>query len=559
LRLPKHWTQTLAGRTVNRSASRRDFTCNETEEQLMHKSIWRGGRTAALFTLTTLQALPLAAQDGPAATPELAAEAAAAAPAIPPGPFQPTWASLRENYRPPGWFQDGRFGIFIHWGLYAVPGHGNEWYVLHMYGNQEYATWHTEHFGPPAKFGYKDFIPMFTAAKFNPEEWAALFKKAGARYVMLTAEHHDGFALWDSALTKFDAMKMGPHRDLVGGLARSVRAAGLKFGLSNHRMEHFTFIRVLPGLETDLFDPAWADFYSVADRSPAACRRFLTDWVARNDELVDKYRPDLLYFDNGVNGRNLDAVKLRVAAYYYNRAREWGQEVSISTKDAAYLAGSILDFERGRSPDLRADVWQEDTSIAHNSWGFNYELKYRNAGEMVRELVDCVSKNGNYLLNIAPQADGTIPEGQQLRLLEIGEWLRVNGEAIYGSRPWTVWGEGPTKTEPRAGRGLVDGMLKVYTAHDIRFTTKNGALYAILFAWPADNQVIITALASGQVPEGKIQKVTLLGGDGELAFTQDAGGLKVKLPALKPCDYAYVLKILGLKVGLSAAADPPAN
>ncbi len=502
-----------------------------------------------VLTLLAVHAVPpVAAQQGPDTTPEVVAEAAAASPPVPAGPVQATWDSLREHYRTPEWFRDARFGIFIHWGIYAVPGHGNEWYVQHLYGNEAYVKWHTEHFGPPDKFGYKDFIPLFTAAKFDPTAWAALFKEAGAGYVVLTAEHHDGFALWDSALTRYNAMQMGPHRDLVGDLATAVHAAGLKFGVSNHRIEHFSFIRPLPGLKTDLEDPAWADFYNVADRSPAAARRFLTDWVARNDELIDKYRPDLLYFDNGVNPRLFDPVKLRVAATYYNRAREWGKQVSLLTKDSAYLAGSIFDLERGRAPDLRADVWQEDTSIAHNSWGYNNELQYRNAGEMIRELVDCVSKNGNYLLNIAPRADGTIPEPQRLRLREIGEWLQINGEAIHGSRPWTSWGEGPTKTEPRGARGLVDGMLKVYTAHDIRFTTRGDTLYAVLFAWPANDEAVITSLAAGKAPPGKIAGVTLLGGTGELHFTQDAEGLKVKLPAIKPCDHAFVLKITGLQI-----------
>src|SRR5271157_344467 len=226
----------------------------------------------------------------------------------PQGPFEPTWESIKAHYQFPQWFRDGKFGIFLHWGLYAVPAHQSEWYVQHMYGNPEIISWHREHFGPQDKFGYKDFIPLFTAAKFDPDQWAELFRKAGARYVMPTAEHHDGFAMWDSALTKWNAKHMGPKRDLVGDLARAVRKHGMKFGVSNHRMEHFTFIRPQAGLATDLYDPQWADFYSVADRSPEARQKFLDDWVARNFELIDKYQPDLIYFDNGVNGRDLDEM-----------------------------------------------------------------------------------------------------------------------------------------------------------------------------------------------------------------------------------------------------------
>jgi alpha-L-fucosidase len=259
-----------------------------------------------------------------------------------------------------------------------------------------------------------------------------------------------------------------------------------------------------------------------------------------------------------VNSRALDPVKLKVAAYYYNRAREWGQQVTLSTKGhgqgAAYLAATLHDLERGRPAGIAED-WQEDTSIAHNSWGYNEDpLVIRNASELIRELVDCVSKNGNYLLNLAPRADGTLPENQQLKLLEIGEWLGVNGEAIYGTRAWTRFGEGPTpQGEPRGDRGLVDGMLKVYTARDMRFTRKGDTLYAILFGWPqGDEPAVITSLATGSasLPAGKVEKVEMLGVQKPLPFTQDEKGLAVKMPTppIKPCETAYVLKITGLKL-----------
>ncbi len=318
------------------------------------------GPAAACFGLALLAALAPAQPAGErlageGAEPDLGLAALTGGQPLPPGPFQPTWDSLRAHYQTPEWFLDAKFGIFLHWGIISVPAHQSEWYERHMYGNPGIIQWHTEHFGPPDKFGYKDFIPLFTAAKFDPDAWAALFKEAGARYVIPTAEHHDGFALWDSALTCYNAKQMGPHRDLIGDLAAAVRRAGLKFGVSNHEIEHFDFIRPRPDLKTDLDDPAWADFYSVADRSPAAHRRFLDDWMARNFELIDKYHPDLLWFDNGVNPRVYDPLKLRVAAYYYNRAAERGQAVSIITKDSAYLAGSIMDFERGLPDRCLAD------------------------------------------------------------------------------------------------------------------------------------------------------------------------------------------------------------
>ena len=483
---------------------------------------------------------------------EIAAEAAAAGAAIPAGPFQPTWDSLRAGYHTPAWLRDGKFGIFIHWGLYSVPAHGSEWYVQHMYSSM--MAWHTEHFGPVDKFGYKDFIPMFKAAKFDPDAWAALFRRAGAKYVVPVAEHHDGFAMWDSALTRWNAAKMGPKRDVIGELAAATRRQGLHFGVSNHRVEHYSFIPV-PQVPSDLTDPAYQDFYWTMNHSDALYEKFLEDWVARNVELIDKYHPEVLYFDNGINGRSLDPVKLKVTAYFYNRAKEWGEDVTMFSKGAgngaAYLAGAVHDLERGRMPGISPDFWQEDTSIAHNSWGYNDDpLQIRNAGELIRELVDCVSKNGNYLLNIAPRSDGTIPENQQLRLLEIGDWLNVNGEAIYGSRPWIKYGEGPTPQGAANGtRGITDGMLKVYTSHDLRFTTKGDTLYAILFAWPpGDEPAVITSLAAGQPLQGRIEKVEMLGVEQPLAFTQDAEGLKVGMPTppIKPCDFAYVLKITGL-------------
>ena len=491
------------------------------------------------------------ARGGPSA--EIATKAAAAGPALKGGPVQPTWDSLKENYTVPEWFKDAKFGIFLHWGLYAVPAHGSEWYVQHMYGSM--LPWHTGNFGPVDKFGYKDFIPLFKAERYDPDAWVTLFKKAGAKYVVPVAEHHDGFAMWDSALTKWDAKDMGPKRDLIGDLATATRKQGLHFGVSNHRVEHYSFIPT-PNVPSDLTDPAYQDFYWTQNHSDALYQKFLEDWVARNVELIDKYQPEMLYFDNGINSRALDPVKLKVTAYLYNRAKELGQHPTMFSKGdgpgAAYLEGAVHDYERGRPVGLSADYWQEDTSIAHNSWGYNDDpLQIRNAGELIRELVDCVSKNGNYLLNLAPRADGTIPENQQLRLLQIGDWLGVNGEAIYGTRAWTTFGEGPTPQGAANGaRGLTDGMLKVYTAQDRRFTTKGDTLYAILFAWPpGDEPVVITSLASAKLKGAKIEKVEMLGVTKPLTFTQTDQGLAVKMPVppIKPTEYAHVLKITGLK------------
>ena len=466
----------------------------------------------------------LRAQDGPHTTPEIVAQAAAAGAKIPPGPVQPSWDSLRVNYQVPEWFRDAKFGIFMHWGLYAVPAHASEWYEKHMYGNAPITQWHTEKFGPPDKFGYKDFIPMFTAAKWDPDAWAALFKEAGAKFIIPTAEHHDGFALWDSAANKYNAKQMGPHRDLIGDLAKAVRKQGLKFGVSNHGIEHFTFIQPTQGQTNDLYDPQWKDFYSVADRSDAACEKFLERWVAQNIELIDQYQPDILWFDNGVNSRVFDAIKLKVAAYYYNRAAAWGKPVSLSTKDHAYPAGSIMDFERSsRAPKELTDYpWQVDEPVLYR-FGYTEGSPIADAAHVVRLLVESTAKNGGLLLNISPKADGTIPDDQQKLLRQIGGWLKVNGPAIYGTRPWKMPNEG-----------------KVW------FTANGKTLYAILSNWPG-KEAVIPALAKNKIG-GKVASVNLLGHSGALKYSQDETGLHVTMPDEKPCDYAFALEITGLEL-----------
>jgi alpha-L-fucosidase len=468
----------------------------------------------------------------------------------PPGPFQPTWDSLRANYQVPRWFIGAKFGLFMHWGLYSIPAHHNEWYEKHMYTDGSDGRWHVEHYGPQDKFGYKDFIPMFTVSNWNPNAWAELFKKSGAKFVIPTAEHHDNFALWASKVTPFNAMNMGPHRDLIGELAKAVRKQGLKFGVSNHGIENFQFINPpadmaakIKAEHADLYDPKWAHFYNVADRSDAACERFLTNWFARNVELIDNYRPDILWFDNGVDQRYLDPLKLRIAAYYYNRAKEWGKQVSISTKKAAYTPsddnihtiGSILDFEKigSRSPSgIRTSEWLVDQPIG-STWDYTSNERFSSPGAVVGELADTVSKNGTLLLNLSPRADGTFPQEEKDTLLAVGQWLGVNGEAIYDTHNWIKFREGGGRGQP----GL-----------NIRFTVKGDALYAIILGrWPGE-EAVITSLATTNAPAGKIKAVTMLGSKGKLQFTQDDTGLNVKLPATPPCQYAYVMKITGLRM-----------
>ena len=464
---------------------------------------------------------------------------------MPKGPFKPEWSSIEEGYKVPDWFIGAKFGLFMHWGLYAVPAYKSEWYEKHVYGNADVAKWHEAHYGPLDKFGYKDFIGLFTQQHFDGDQWAELFKKSGAKFVIPTAQHHDNFALWDSKVTPYNAAQMGPKRDLIGELCAAVRRQGLKFGVSNHGIENFQFInppaavlKKMQAEKADLFDPAWKDFYHASDRSDAACEKFLVDWYKRNVELIDKYQPDMLWFDNGIDQRYLDPLKLLVAAYYYNRAKRWGKEVSISSKKAAFAPsgtniktiGSILDFE-GRVPaGIRAGVWQVDSKIG-STWGYTTDMKVGGAGSIIATLVDVVSKNGTLLLNLSPTADGRIPQQQQETLLEIGDWLQLNGQAIYNTHNWVQYTDSAANAK-------------------VRFTVNADSLYVIVLGRSPAGKLVLPALALNKKLKGEIKKVSMLGGEKALNFMRTGQGLVVDLPLNAPSKYAYVLKIEGLKLPL---------
>lgn len=466
------------------------------------------------------------------------------------GPFLPDWQSLKA-YRVPAWYEDGKFGIFIHWGVYSVPAFDNEWYPRNMYlPNQAAYEHHRSTYGPQDRFGYKDFIPQFTAEQFDPPAWAALFRRTGARFVVPVAEHHDGFAMYDCSYSRWTAAQMGPRRDMVGELAQAVRDEGLVFGVSSHRAEHWFFMNGGRTFPSDVQDPAYADFYGPAmpqdpdwhsrDWQPRPSLAFLMDWLARTCELVDKYRPQLVWFDWWIEQRAFEPFLQTFAAYYYNQAARWGQGVAINYKHEAFPEGTaVLDIERGQLGDIRPMLWQNDTSVSRNSWGHICNQDYKTATSIIQDLVDVVSKNGAMLLNIGPKADGTIPAEEQALLEEVGRWLTLNGEAIYGSRPWTRFGEGPTRVEEGQ---FTDTKRQAFTPADFRFTSRGSTLYAVCLAWPgAGSTALIRSLALGRGGES-IKSVELLG-YGKLKWHCEEHGLKAHFPDNPPCDHAVVMKI----------------
>ncbi|HZQ95792.1 MAG TPA: alpha-L-fucosidase [Candidatus Sulfotelmatobacter sp.] len=471
------------------------------------------------------------------------------------GQFRPDWESL-QHYQVPDWYKDAKFGIFIHWGVYSVPAFGSEWYPRLMYspGTPEYKH-HIATYGPQDKFGYKDFIPRFKAERFDPAAWARLFKDAGAKYVVPVFEHHDGFPMYDCGLSDWTALKMGPKRDLLGDLAKAVRAEGLHLGASSHRVEHNFFLDQGRTFPSDVNDPQYAAFYGPAHHwmenrhgTPLSndftfvSQAWTRDWLARSAEIVEKYRPEIMYFDWWDGQPSVRPDLNRFAAFYYNTVQANGKPTGvINYKDFAMQENSaVLDIERGQLSGIRQLYWQTDTSVSNRSWGYIENDTFKTPEFVVHQLVDIVSKNGNLLLNIGPRSDGTIPDEVQQVLRAVGAWLKVNGEAIYGTRSWRIFGEGPTKVQEGA---FHDTDTQSYTPQDIRFTTRDGNLYAIELGWPENHELLIHSLPSGVAGEGKVASVQLLGAKRTLSFQQTPDGLRISLPEKPERQYAYVFRI----------------
>lgn len=472
------------------------------------------------------------------------------------GAYQDNWESLSHRKIAP-WYEAAKFGIFIHWGVYSVPAFGNEWYPRNMYmKDSEEFKHHIETYGKHSEFGYKDFIPMFKAERFDAEEWAAVFKASGAKYVVPVAEHHDGFQMYSSELSHYNAAEMGPKRDVLRELKQAIEGRGMEFCASSHRIEHSFFLGHGREFDSDVKEPlALGDLYWPSMKEPenlhdlfsqAPPDEFLEDWLLRCCELVDRYQPRLFYFDWWIQHSSAKPYLKKFAAYYYNRAKEWGKEVIINYKHDAFMFGSaVVDIERGQFAEQKPYYWQTDTAVARNSWCYTENNNYKSAREIVCDLVDIVSKNGCLLLNIGPKADGTIPGEDKAILFEIGKWLDVNGESIYGSGVWRKFGEGPTKVVEGQ---FADGESKEFTGEDIRFTAKGSVIYATALKQPEDGVVKIHSLGdldASKLPNfhGIIRNISVLGFEEAPVWERTEEALVIRTTGVKS-ELPVVYKIL---------------
>jgi len=467
------------------------------------------------------------------------------------GPYEADWESLKKHDEAPEWFRDAKFGIYFHWGVYSVPAYGSEWYPRHMHmktGRRSRCyKHHVENYGEPNEFGYHDFVPMFKAEHFNAEEWAELFKKAGAKYAGPVCEHHDGFSMWDSELTPWNAADTGPKRDTTGQLEKAIRKQGMKFVTTFHHERTRNWYPRVQGWPTTSNDPKLQMLYMNVPEE-----FFNRIFQSKLGEVIDKYQPDLIWFD-GQMVQIKEPYHLRFLAYYFNNAKKWGRDVVVTTKKKQYPHEiSVQDFEKGRMNKITEYCWLTDDTISMGSWCYTKDLKIKSTSKVLHDFIDIVSKNGCLLLNISPKADGTIPDNQRKVLLEIGKWLDINGQAIYNTRPWLTFGEGPTRLEK--GGGFV-GRKIIYTPSDIRYTRSKDdkTLYAITLGWPESSELTLNRV---KVDNAKGAKVTLLGYDKSLDYkVNPAKQLVISVPDLnenqRPCKDAYVFKLSGFKTSLN--------
>lgn len=498
--------------------------------------------------------------------------------------YKADWESLK-NYQAPEWYEDAKLGFWVHWGVYSVPAfkgdHAAEWYGRWMYcqkdqssrNNQGLATHihHNESYGPPEKVGYKDFIPMFKAENFDADEWADLCVLGGAKYFTMMGTHHDAFCLWDTKLSRWNAVNMGPQRDLLGEIEKAVRKRGLKFGVSNHSAWNYAFFQWNHINRYDAVNPEYQDLYGNPIVQPSAdtirilpgeerstwiprsrgavqpSKRDMDRWLARTEELADMYEPDLYYFDWGFNPAIWDSLKQEFGAHYYNLAIDAGMgefgnpNVVLNYKSHAFKAGTaVRDFERGGNDDIADMVWQTDDCVYddHN-WGYVAGTPIKPTNTIVDQLMDIISKRGVLMLSFAPKPDGTFPEEQKVMMQELGAWLKICGEAVYATRPYDIFGEKPDREAERDAHGR-----KTYegSKEDLRFTRSkdNKILYATVLDWPGE-ALLIKSLAKADLKG--IKSVRLLGAREKLKWEKTPEGMEIRMPANPGYGMAYPVRI----------------
>jgi alpha-L-fucosidase len=471
-----------------------------------------------------------------------------------PSSYTASWSSVDQHPPAPEWFQDAKFGIYYHWGVFSVPAFGNEWYPRNMYiGGSAENNHHIATYGDPSVWPYHNFIngardkagnfvqfaPKLTSAggRWDPNAWAQLFADAGAKFAGPVAEHHDGYSMWNSSANEWNSVATGPRLDLLRLHSDAIRAKGLRLLTSLHHAYHFNgYYDHVPAQSSTTLKKLYGQLGATAENQL---------WYDKLREVIDGYQPDIIWQDFDL-GLVQESQRLAFLSYYYNRAVAWNKDVVASYKDGLDNKGEVFDFERGGPAGIQSPYWLTDDSVSSSSWCYTVGIGYYSTTALLHALIDRVSKNGNMLLNIAPMADGTIPSGQQTILLGMGDYLKRFGEAVYATRAWSTHGEGPTQMGGGSFTGPVQG-----TNRDIRFTRSkdNSVLYATVLGWPGAT-LTITTLNSNQINLGNLTSAQLLnptaGSYTNLPnHSQDGGGLHISMPSASApfSAAAYVVKL----------------